>query len=1133
MTKTKNSNLFYNLISCTSKRLAILLTLTGVVLTGITAVFIQLPLPISIPVYAASNQGNTTNGTNFAIDKKYNDQENITVNGGDDVTVKLFYENTGGMSVTNAAIRDALPFGFDYVDGSMRNCINPSASEITCDGLTSVQRDSAFDHLIGSGVSPIWGLYDQNVKSEGFLPYGRKRYVQFQTDSQPGIPSAEISCALYAHNISTFQTVGQCNNGSAPFFAEFADTLGKRYLQVQNNFDNNVPLSEILCGLVADNNQAISNQGAFCSQVANTQVFEKVDIVANRYLQLQNDYIFGNGLSYVACKFKADNNPTFTDTGFCEQRNSHSNNMKIDLIDTSRGRGYMEYRIKARTGFNGTVGAETQITQGINGGFNRITTNAVDSYTPGSNNSIKVVNLQSSITNSNITSTTCTTPNTSTASVYTNVLCTANFSAGKTGNITFVAQTDTVPVIGEGGCITESITANDTSKSCSFRPSTNPSGNTPMFVYSNASNGGTLSSNNRSNNLGLNSILCEGGKYSNNGNCESICPANNFCPGIGIIVCPNNGLSPAGSAIVEMCVPNSVSIDKKYVYNGNESDMVNVPNGATFKVLLKYDNSGGQSMSDVQIKDSLPAGFNYVPGSMKNCIIPSSNSGDSACDNLSVSDKNTLFGKLTGSGAGALSGLYNTGVSDYNKLLPGKKRYLQIATCTKINNYDDTFSNHFSNVFEDKVTDRQCADNTGGVLRAAYALDNVGKRYMQVIQCNTGSYNYDVYIRDINLSSTSTSVNTDCGGGVAAINNSWVLDSLDNRFLQIASCHTTSGINYSDISNLRINNVAVGDIDNQECQSTYGVTSSVYYSGAIDSLDTTRGKGYFEYQVTAPATGNATVGTDVIIRSAIQTGNNPLITPIVDTGSYNLITLGTGGSTSGSTKLNAKLNLSGAFDILTQKMRTDLKQANLIPASQPFGTYPATSPLYYTGTETVVGGSAAIPADCVDWILVDVKNSTNNTSVFKKAMMLDSNGTVFDPTDSSQLTPSNRTGFTLPASLTTGTYNITVRHRNHIAVSNNTPITITAGSTSSFDFTGNGNVKSSNQTVFGTSSIYGMIKGNSNGDDSVAASDRNQTRLAAESSPVYSGVDLNLDGSIDSTDRNISRLAVEVAEDVN
>jgi streptogramin lyase len=241
-----------------------------------------------------------------------------------------------------------------------------------------------------------------------------------------------------------------------------------------------------------------------------------------------------------------------------------------------------------------------------------------------------------------------------------------------------------------------------------------------------------------------------------------------------------------------------------------------------------------------------------------------------------------------------------------------------------------------------------------------------------------------------------------------------------------------------------------------------------------------------------------------------------------------------------STTLSLKLFLGGAYDTTTSTMRTDLRTSGVIPATQPFSSYAVSSPLYYTGTESVVGGTSAIPSDCVDWVLVEVKNSTTSANVFKKALMLDKFGTVFDPTDSAQLaSKSNRTGFSLPSGFSSGDYNVTVRHRNHIAISNNTPITITAGAsanatTNTLNFTNNSNVKSSNQTAFGTgtSIVYGMIKGNANGDDSIAASDRNQTRLAIESSPIYSGIDVNLDGDITAADRNLVRLATEVSEDV-
>lgn len=90
-------------------------------------------------------------------------------------------------------------------------------------------------------------------------------------------------------------------------------------------------------------------------------------------------------------------------------------------------------------------------------------------------------------------------------------------------------------------------------------------------------------------------------------------------------------------------------------------------------------------------------------------------------------------------------------------------------------------------------------------------------------------------------------------------------------------------------------------------------------------------------------------------------------------------------SSVGSSTLAIKVNLQGFYDSSTGLMRNDLKVKNLIPGNQPYST------LGYTGAEF----SSNMPADVVDWVLVELRNPVGNV-INQKAALLKTNGLIIE-----------------------------------------------------------------------------------------------------------------------------------------
>ena len=90
-----------------------------------------------------------------------------------------------------------------------------------------------------------------------------------------------------------------------------------------------------------------------------------------------------------------------------------------------------------------------------------------------------------------------------------------------------------------------------------------------------------------------------------------------------------------------------------------------------------------------------------------------------------------------------------------------------------------------------------------------------------------------------------------------------------------------------------------------------------------------------------------------------------------------------------------KLFLEGNFNEQQQIMNTNLTDDGLLPMQQPF----AIAPFAYQGTETI----ETIPSDVVDWILLQVRDGTDRTTILEtKAFLLRKDGLVIN-TDGSEL----------------------------------------------------------------------------------------------------------------------------------
>ncbi len=186
-------------------------------------------------------------------------------------------------------------------------------------------------------------------------------------------------------------------------------------------------------------------------------------------------------------------------------------------------------------------------------------------------------------------------------------------------------------------------------------------------------------------------------------------------------------------------------------------------------------------------------------------------------------------------------------------------------------------------------------------------------------------------------------------------------------------------------------------------------------------------------------------------------------------------------------------------------MNTILKSSNLIPNNQPYNT----SPWNYTGLEFTPN----IPANIVDWVLVEVRTSTEAASlVERRAAFLRNDGKIVDLDGISDVP--------FP-SLSEGFYYLIVKHRNHLGVMSKTPAYYN-NNHFEYDFRLKGSAYGTDPMKDLGSGVFGMIACDANKDGYITGSDFNIFNPKFfQAVSGYDSADWNLDGYVTGSDFNI------------
>ena len=306
----------------------------------------------------------STDGTTFSDD--------LSVAPGDDVWVRVNYDNTGDIAASSAQAGLTLPAGVSLIADSTRTALTPTSSEIVTNE-DSGQSGPIDESAVWSGstltISPQAGLYAQpGDAASGVLEIGKLRYInlhdghyfngieRFFVTADPDIVGTNVSNTLDAAAAAA-GVVGAYGNAGQELRS--AELLGQRYLNYHEchyNFLTDHILKDADGTATGTSNTV---DAAFnCAGTAGAHILhpdshvENFDLSGHRYLNLhEGRYISGGDLISVNIGTGVSNTSNTPDASplspatFGAYTLNDSDFLALDTLDSTRGAGFVEFKI--------------------------------------------------------------------------------------------------------------------------------------------------------------------------------------------------------------------------------------------------------------------------------------------------------------------------------------------------------------------------------------------------------------------------------------------------------------------------------------------------------------------------------------------------------------------------------------------------------------------------------------------------------------------------------------------------------------------------------------------------------------------------------------------------------------------
>lgn len=202
--------------------------------------------------------------------------------------------------------------------------------------------------------------------------------------------------------------------------------------------------------------------------------------------------------------------------------------------------------------------------------------------------------------------------------------------------------------------------------------------------------------------------------------------------------------------------------------------------------------------------------------------------------------------------------------------------------------------------------------------------------------------------------------------------------------------------------------------------------------------------------------------------------------------------------------IHVRVALEGFYDQTQMSMHTKLADAKLLPENQPF----AGAPFLYNGTESVT----AFPADTVDWLLLELRQSEDPAQVVaRKAVLLRKDGNVMETDGTPGIMLQN---------VPDGSYRLAVLHRTHLAVLSSEPIPTDAPGFV-YDFTKTQTTAAGKAQLKKVGTTWCLIAGDADHNHLIDNRDFNLWVQNDGKTSVYHPADLNADGTVNSQDYDL------------
>jgi uncharacterized repeat protein (TIGR01451 family) len=364
---------------------------------------IILSIAIGLSFYLSFSNKNTASAASIAyangqvsLDKKYfqnnNEVTSLSTIPNGEVTVRVKYNNSGDQAALNSLITDTIPNNFSFVTGSLKNCY----VDIACVGLN--------DSLINSGIlsaSPGAGYFG-NLSNSGSvmdLEMGKKSYLQLvecvESSTNSTVNTFNINSSVrFANTTATNLPAITPNCASSQTISfSYVQTLaltGNKYLHFVECLETfpgsdtssfNINSSNRTTNISTSNTSTLT-PSCTSNQVVNSPNIKTLQTFGNRYLHIVECFetsiagdvnTFNINSPSLTANTTSNNDPTLIPE--CTSVNNNITESAVqtfDMLDTSRGYGFMEYKIKASSTATGQYGTNVTLT----GNFGTITATA-------------------------------------------------------------------------------------------------------------------------------------------------------------------------------------------------------------------------------------------------------------------------------------------------------------------------------------------------------------------------------------------------------------------------------------------------------------------------------------------------------------------------------------------------------------------------------------------------------------------------------------------------------------------------------------------------------------------------------------------------------------------------------------